>query len=51
MAFQGLYDEAQAKDDADLEIVLKGYEKVLMENPVNVVSECISIRWSPGARF
>jgi hypothetical protein len=38
MALQGLYDEAQAKDDAGLETVLQGYEKVLMENPVNVVS-------------
>lgn len=38
MALRGMYDEAQAKDKRELEEVLAGYEKVLVENPVNVVS-------------
>ncbi|KAL1959263.1 hypothetical protein VTO42DRAFT_2450 [Malbranchea cinnamomea] len=36
MALRGLYDEARAKDNAELEAVLEGYEKILLDNPVNV---------------
>jgi hypothetical protein len=38
MALRGLYQEATTKDIASLERVLLEYEKILSENPVNVVS-------------
>ena len=38
MAWKGLYEEAVAKDDKALEKVLKDYEKVLKEDPTNMVS-------------
>jgi len=38
MALRGLYQEATAKDMASLGKVLSEYEKLLSENPVNVVS-------------
>lgn len=40
MGLRGLYEEAIAPDNAALEKCLKGYEKILSENPVNVV--CMS---------
>jgi len=35
-ALQGLYNEAVAKDDAELQKVLKQYEKMIDEKPVNM---------------
>lgn len=42
MGLKGLYQEATAKDARSLEAVLSEYDKILAENPVNVVrfSEC-----------
>lgn len=37
MGLRGLYQEATARDNATLETSLKEYEKILSENPVNVV--------------
>lgn len=37
MGLRGLYQEATAKDRAALEKCLEEYEKILSENPVNVV--------------
>lgn len=37
MGLRGLYQEATAEDNAALEKCLKEYEKILSENPVNVV--------------
>lgn len=37
MGLRGLYEEATAKDNSALEKCLEEYEKVLSENPVNVV--------------
>lgn len=38
MGLHGLYQEATAKDRAALEKIREEYEKILNENPVNVVS-------------
>lgn len=35
IALKGVYDEALAKDDKDLEKIFNGYEKVLKEDPTN----------------
>lgn len=37
MGLRGLYQEATAKDNETLEKCLEEYEKILSENPVNVV--------------
>jgi hypothetical protein len=37
MGLRGLYEEAVAGDKAALEKCLTGYEKVLADDPVNVV--------------
>lgn len=37
MGLRGLYQEATAEDNAALEKCLEEYEKILSENPVNVV--------------
>jgi ER membrane protein complex subunit 2 len=42
MALKGMYEEAVAKDNKDLEKVLKGYEAILKEDPTNLV------RFSPA---
>ena len=41
MGLRGLYQEATAKDRAELEKCREEYEKILSENPVNVVSFCV----------
>ena len=38
MGLRGLYQEAVAKDDSDLEKILQEYQKVLSDMPMNVVS-------------
>lgn len=38
MGLQGLYQEATAKDNAALDKCLEEYNKIIQENPVNVVS-------------
>jgi ER membrane protein complex subunit 2 len=37
MALRGLYQEATAADEAALKSILQDYERILVENPVNVV--------------
>lgn len=37
MALRGLYDEAMAKNRAELEAIVKRYEDVLVEDPTNTV--------------
>jgi hypothetical protein len=37
MGLRGLYKEATATSEVDLKSILKDYEKILSENPVNVV--------------
>jgi hypothetical protein len=37
MALRGLYQEATAANQGDLEKILREYEKILADNPVNVV--------------
>ena len=41
MGLRGLYQEAVAKDDAALERILKEYNEVLVEDPVNTVRPMI----------
>lgn len=44
MALRGVYQEATAKDDARLEDCLHEYERILSEDPVNVVcASCLAI--------
>lgn len=38
MAFIGLLKEADAQDNATLEVVLKEYQTILEKNPTNIVS-------------
>lgn len=38
MGLRGLYQEATAKDNSALEVILRDYNKLLSENAVNVVS-------------
>ena len=40
MGLRGLYQEATAQDQSALEKCLAEYEKILTENPVNVVRHC-----------
>jgi hypothetical protein len=37
MALKGMYEEAVAKDNGELEKVLRGYESTLAEDPSNIV--------------
>jgi hypothetical protein len=38
MAYQGMWEEANAQNDKDLAAVLKTYEDILTANPANMVS-------------
>lgn len=38
MALRGLFQEAIAKDDAELKQVLEEYENILTQDPTNIVS-------------
>lgn len=39
MAFKGLLKEAEAEDNAALEVVLKEYDQILKEDNTNIVSQ------------
>lgn len=43
MALKGLLKEADADDDATLDVILKEYDQILQENPTNIVSLARSI--------
>jgi len=46
LALAGLYDEATAKTEAELNEVLKSYEKILKNDPTNTVrrSPCLYLQ-------
>lgn len=41
MAYQGMWEEANAQNEKDLIAVLKTYEEILVANPANMVSTAI----------
>lgn len=50
MGLRGLYEEALAQNEIALEKILKGYNTVLKENPVNVVCSSTHIVYRLGLR-
>ena len=54
MALRGLYQEATAVSQSDLDKILQEYEKILADNPVNVVrirKSCDPLVLEIGADF
>jgi hypothetical protein len=46
MAFRGLFQEAIAKDDAELKQVLEEYENILTKDPSNMVGVQRRVCWA-----
>jgi ER membrane protein complex subunit 2 len=46
MALRGLFQEAIAKDDAELKQILEEYENILTKDPSNMVGVQRRIRWA-----
>ena len=43
VGLKGVYQEATAKNETDLEAVLRGYDEILRGNPTNMVGEALSV--------